>query len=541
MRLLTKRRIAAGLIPLLFPLTAIQAAEPTAESSAPAVQTEAPSAQATFDVWEIIVGGNTLLTKVDVERTLFPFLGANKNALNVDAARQQLEQRYRDAGYPTVLVNVPEQEVRDGIVHLQVVEGKIESLRIKGTRYSSAEDLRRSIPGLAEGVALSLPTVQQQLAQAAARSNDRTVTPVLRPGKTPGTVEAELRVSDELPLHGSLEVNNRYGVGTRKWRTLASLRYDNLWQRQHSLTLQYQTAPADRNQVSVFSGTYLAHFAETDNMLVMYGVKSDSQSAALGDLTVLGNGNIIGIRGIVPLAAQTNFSHTLTLGADYKDFKETIAQQGADISNTPINYVNWFVQYGANAGDAAASTHYALTSNFGLRGVGNNPREFEQKRSQGKANYLVLKPELDHSRDIIWNTRLRVHLSAQISDSPLISNEQFSAGGAETVRGYLESQAVGDNGVAGSLEWYSPSYSPPLSAYFNDLRVLGFIDGANLHVREPLPSQTSRTLLLSMGIGLRLTAWKSLHISLDVASPRKSDGKIREGHTQAHASVEYTF
>ena len=86
------------------------------------------------------------------------------------------------------------------------------------------------------------------------------MTPVLRPGKTPGTVEVDLKVKDELPLHGSLELNDRYSTDTSRLRLSAMLRYDNLWQKEHSFSLQYQTAPEKPGEVKVWSGTYLARF-----------------------------------------------------------------------------------------------------------------------------------------------------------------------------------------------------------------------------------------------------------------------------------------
>src|SRR3546814_9320522 len=41
------------------------------------------------------------------------------------------------------------------------------------------------------------------------RSADRQVTPELKAGATPGTVDVALNVEDKLPLHGGLEVSNR--------------------------------------------------------------------------------------------------------------------------------------------------------------------------------------------------------------------------------------------------------------------------------------------------------------------------------------------
>ena len=67
----------------------------------------------------------------------------------------------------------------------------------------------------------------------------------------PGTVEAELKVADKLPAMATLDINNRHAADTEAWRTSLNLRYDNLWQRDHSVSLTFITAPAAPKQSKV--------------------------------------------------------------------------------------------------------------------------------------------------------------------------------------------------------------------------------------------------------------------------------------------------
>ena len=80
---------------------------------------------ATFDIMEIQVEGNSVLTTPAIEEAVYPYLGEKKNIQDVDKARQALEKAYHDAGYLTVFVDIPEQEVKEGIVRLKVTEGKV--------------------------------------------------------------------------------------------------------------------------------------------------------------------------------------------------------------------------------------------------------------------------------------------------------------------------------------------------------------------------------------------------------------------------------
>ncbi len=507
-----------------------------------AVNTPAvPAGEARFEVSEFRVIGNTLLDVIDVESVLMRFLGPGKTGADVDAARQVLEQRYREAGYPTVLVNVPEQAVTEGVVRLQVVEGKVERLSIKGSKYYSLSLIKKQVPGLAEGAILYLPEVQRQMSQVNAASGDRTVTPVLRPGKTPGTVEAELRVTETFPLHGDLELNNRYSGDTSKSRLSAGLRYDNLWQSAHSLAVNYQTAPEEPKESTVWSGTYLARFTTTENVLVVYGVQSDSETAAVGDLNVIGKGRIMGVRGILPLVPPEHGTRTITLGLDYKDFDETITVQGSDTLNTPITYVSWLAQYGGGERTEDSSLQWSLGAVVGIRGIENSNQEFANKRYNAKANFLILKSDLDYQTKNIQSSTLRWHVAAQLCDAPLISNEQFFAGGADSVRGYKESQAPGDYGAVMNIEWSTPSYAAAVSEQVRDLRALFFIDAASLRLRDALPGQDRSTELYSTGIGLRTSAWSTLSLDVDLAMALKEFGDTDKNEWRVHGRLSYSF
>src|SRR5581483_3735316 len=88
-----------------------------------------------FDILEFEVHGNSVLDVETIERVVTPFLGLNKTMADVEAARAALEKVYQSVGYLTVFVDVPEQRVDGGVVMLNVIEGRIELLRVTASRY----------------------------------------------------------------------------------------------------------------------------------------------------------------------------------------------------------------------------------------------------------------------------------------------------------------------------------------------------------------------------------------------------------------------
>ena len=502
---------------------------------------------APFDILEYRVEGNTVLAPSLIETVVYPHLGPGKGIKDVEAARTVLEKAYHDSGYLTVFVDIPEQEVKAGLVRLRATEGKVERLRVVGARYFSPGRIKSITEQLDEGSVPYWPEVQKGIAQVNS-SPDRRVTPILRAGRSPGTVEAELKVDDQLPLHGSLELNDRYSANTSRTRLSANARYDNLWQREHSLTLGYQTSPQEPSESSILSATYLAPLA--GRYLAVYGVHSESDVGAVGDVNVVGKGDILGLRYIWPLRGLPDWNHSLTLGMDYKDFQESTAVQGADQINTPISYLSFSLAYSGTLKGEGGSTQLGAALNFGVKGLADEViectpgvfvNEFACKRYLGRPNYMILKLSGLHTRDLGGGWSLMGKAQAQLASGPLISNEQFAAGGADSVRGYPESTALGDDGIQGGLELLAPNQGPRLSTGITLLQPLVFVDAARLRVQDALPAQTDRYTLASAGLGLRLKALGGLLMDLDVARPFTNAGQVRKGDTRLHFRLAYEW
>ena len=84
----------------------------------------ATPAEKPFAVHEYRVLGNTVLSNRQIEGVLYPRLGDSKTFPDVESARAALEDAYHSLGFATVFVDIPPQEVTDGIVRLKVTEDR---------------------------------------------------------------------------------------------------------------------------------------------------------------------------------------------------------------------------------------------------------------------------------------------------------------------------------------------------------------------------------------------------------------------------------
>ena len=97
---------------------------------------------------------------------------------------------------------------------------------------------------------------------------------------------------------------------------------------------------------------------------------------------------------------------------------------------------------------------------------------------------------------------------------PLIPAEGYFAGGFDTVRGYRQFEAIGDNAVRGRAELTTPElFAIPIDRiwqrrrsadYTIRVKLAAFYDAAKLWVQEAPAGQTSQFLLEGVGGGIRV-------------------------------------
>jgi len=510
-----------------------------AQAGPPPGAAPATAGREVFSVLEYRVLHNTVLPTRQVESAVYPHLGPGKTIDDVQAARAALEQAYHAAGYSSVFVDVPEQSIGEGIVRLSVTEGRVGSLRVSGERYVSGRAIRAAVPSLAPGTVPHFPDVQQQINDVNRESGDLAVVPVLKAGQTPGTVDVDLKVKDELPLHGSIEVNDHNTPDTTRTRVNFSLSYTNLFQTYQSLSLQYQLAPERHSDAGVFSGTYLIPFSAGGPSLALYTIKTNSDVAAVGTLSVVGRGEIYGARYIIPLTLGGNLYQTLTFGGEYKSFGQNVLLVDGGGIQTPIHYLNWTGIYNVSLATPRTRSSVEIATDFGVRGVANSIDEFENNRAMAQPNYYYVRLNASHERVLTHGWSMAVRLNSQFSAAPLINNEQFAIGGATSVRGYLESEALGDSGVAAGFELRSPSLPTLITHGAREAYGYLFTDGGLVALVDPLPSQTPRTRLWSLGGGMRLTAFAGLDAELSFADARLATPYTHAGDYRFLFDVRY--
>jgi hemolysin activation/secretion protein len=270
----------------------------------------------------------------------------------------------------------------------------------------------------------------------------------------------------------------------------------------------------------VLSGSYVAPLLGTPLTLVGYAVHSNSSIAAIGDIGVIGNGDIVGLRGIYA-ASRGMGVHQVIAGIDYKSFNEDLVL-GSDTASTPIDYMPVLLQYSYAHRDGGREFDLSFGLNAGIRGLAADDREFRLKRFNASASWAYLRADMSMREPLpFWEgSTMAVRLGGQFSRRALISNEQFAIGGVDSIRGYYESQELGDYGVFGQVEFETPRLFASPGA---DVRFMAFADVGWLGIHDAIPDLNGvihdRAKLASIGAGMRVRVFDQFNGDFLLSAP----------------------
>src|SRR6185295_8693546 len=510
------------------PAKSSQAGTPSGE---PAVSERNP-AEKRFQITSYLVEGNAILEQAKIDSVLQPYKGSDRRFADIESARSELEKAYQAAGYPTVVVMLPEQTIEAGVVKLQVLEGRLVHITVTGNQHYDRLNIRGKLPSLQPGTLIYEPTFVKELA-AVNGNPDLKVAPVLKPGTEPGTVDLELKVKDRLPVHGKLEADNRGPITTPQDRLIAEVQHTNLFGGDEILTVNTVQTPTDWGAVQNYGASFVYPVKWPDHLLAVYASYSESNSVlagsgvsvgAGGTVAVVGNATIAGVRYIIPLFPGGTITHQLSMGVDYKRLEPTNAtfpDGGTAVVKSPVQYTPASVAYSGFYPDRLGLTKLSLSargyvagtipggSEEDFAGNPNDPSGQPGQRKGSTGTFAVMQGGLDRVQPLPGNFSLALHADGQWGSQPLIPAENYFAGGFDTVRGYLQYEAIGDNAVRGRAELTTPElFAIPIDRiwqrrrsadYTVRVKFATFYDAAQLWVLDPQPGQTSQFRLEGVG------------------------------------------
>ncbi len=514
---------------------------------AAAAQNSGASGGPRFDIKRYVVDGATLIPAAKVRAALEPYTGRQRDFNAVQNALKALEKAYADAGYTAIQVVLPEQELRDGEVRLQVRELKIGKLTVEGNKHFDEANVRRSLPALAPGVSPNVDIVARNL-RTANESPAKNTTVLLRTGEEEGTVDAVARVVDQKPWRGAVTLDSTGTPSTGMLRLGFSAQHANLFNRDQVLSAQYITSPAYPNRVSIVGlGYHVPLYGRGDSLDFAY-VYSDVDSG----LVTTQPGSIFGISGSgqfysgrynLNLPRRGNWDQKFVFGVDWREFSSNVFAQGfggpslvSDITVHPAS-AGYVGRRKTQTDDL--SLFFTVARNI-PGGPDGDAAAFARSRTGAHAAYTLWRVGGSYLRVLPRDWQARVSTSAQFTADRLVPGEQFGLGGMDSVRGFLEREIANDRGIRSGIEIYTPDLNLGADAGFRS-RALAFFDYGYMARNGALPNEIRAESISSFGLGLRAFYRDVMSLRIDFGRVHQGGGLQNTGDMRLQGTVSMFF
>ncbi len=479
------------------------------------------------------ISGNTLFSEEVLTAQVREFVGKEQNIDGLNDAATKVRAYYRERGYFLAQAYLPQQEIKDGVVEIAVIEarlGKVEVSIKEGTRFS--EGIIRGIieKHLQQGDLITETGLETPLLMLNDFPN-AVVSSEIKPSQTIGAADLRINVSSSPGFYdGNVSVDN---AGNR---FTGAIRY--------SLNVNFNNPLALGDQLS-------ANAMHTDEPMGLYrlgyilpvgpwgtriGVSYTTFHYRLGrdflDLQAHGVGSIVGIAAFHPLIRTRGGNLILQVSHDDKSLNDRVESTGTNENRT------------------ITATHVGVVGDLrdGLLGGGLN--SFGYTLTEGNA--LILTPgtlvvdqaatgrkthgrfakhnyEFRRLQKITDNASLLLAIQGQVASKNMMSAEKFSLGGPSGIRAYPTGEALGDTGALfqGEIRYIVPGFK--LGG--GDVTLTGFWDQGWVRInQDQLPTDSANERRLS-GYGIGASVGKDTDFLIRATAAWRNENELPTSDT----------
>ncbi|WOH75769.1 ShlB/FhaC/HecB family hemolysin secretion/activation protein [Bradyrhizobium sp. NDS-1] len=442
-----------------------------------------------------------------------PYVGKKVSQADLAGIAGAISDLYRADGFHLSRAIVPPQDIADGGVRIQVIEGAIVQVELKGDGAEQFGVRPMLGPVLAEQPS-RLPTLERQLFLINGRPGTRITDTAL---EEIGGASGRFRLTVHLKtwhVFSSFGLDNLGSSPVGPWQTYATGAFNSYLAPGDTLAVNLSTIANDPRELGFARLSYDVPVGVDGVRLgasVLYSAVRPGDARRLdSDITTT---EAFELRaGVVPLQSQ---SSTLTL---------TAAASFSNVSEHDL-YGPW---YNDHIRTASLTADYRLQDHFG--GTNFATLTYRQgldvfgashfnddlvSRNGASSNFSVLNLWFTRYQTLNDAWSLKLSAASQTASRPLFTSQQFYLGGAAFGRGYGAAEISGDNGLAGSLEL---RFDQKLNfRYWTGYQLYAFGDaGAVWNHGYRLSEGLSLT---SAGAGVRFFLPDDLQADLGVAVP----------------------
>ncbi|NJM89160.1 MAG: ShlB/FhaC/HecB family hemolysin secretion/activation protein [Hydrococcus sp. RU_2_2] len=446
---------------------------------------------------QVKVLGSTAFSQKELEAVTDRFIGKEINLDNAYAIRSAITQLYVDNGYTTSAAFLSnEQDVSDGVIKIQVIEGQLEELHIQGLSHLNESYVQSR---LATETPININKLQESLQLL---QNDPLIANIsanLAVGSGNGLSILTVRVSEADTWTIGAAFNNARSPAVGSDQAIAQLSNSNLIGRGDRADLIYSHTEGSDTfnfsyQVPINSknGTIRATYATSSNEIVEepftpLDIQSESRSYELSYRQ--------------PIVQTPTQEFALGITASRIESESSLLgerfplSRGADDEGrTRISALRFSQEYSYRGVEEVFLARAQISLGVGAFGATINEEEPDSR-------FFSWQAQAQYVRLLAPDTFFLLRGEFQLADRELLVDEQFRLGGTGSVRGYRQDLLLGDNGLFASAEVRVPILRIP--QWETVLQVAPFFDVGK--VWSSNGNNSSPSNLASFGLGLLLS------------------------------------
>lgn len=477
-----------------------------------------------------VVGASVFPGKI-LERVTSRYEGRRLSVKAMKTIAREVEEFYHQEGYLLARAFLPAQEVVDGQLHVHVVEGRYGRVLVEGNEYYSERFIRRLFWPARRSDVVRRETLERAML-ILNEYPDLTVQSVFKAGDEVGTSDIIIKVRDARPLHAELAFDN-FGsrlIGENR-ATAGAVAGNTLIEGDRMVLRATQVLSGDSDPFVQFDyGWPVDHYGRR----VSFGYANSSTKIGqeLAALDIRGTADIFSLTAWTPLARTVRINSDLSAALVFKDVKNFIFGTSPTSADRLRNLV---ISYDQSWLAASSRTVVQVTATQGLgQGFGGTANgAATSSRAFAGSDFTKLNGEVVHIVRVSPSNQVFLRASGQVASRPLTVPEQFSLGGADTVRGYAQSEFLGDDGYTFTAEYRRTFYEDGDRV----VQGLAFVDHGFAMNEKPQANERDDLRLTGAGIGVRANLGARTALRLDVAAPLDPDTNSNGDSTAFYAQL----
>ncbi|MFN4194736.1 MAG: ShlB/FhaC/HecB family hemolysin secretion/activation protein [Thermosynechococcus sp.] len=504
-----------------LPPTPPPALEPPPSPPSPPAEAES----ILIPVQKIVVEGSTIFGPAEFDPIIKPLEGRQVTLAELQGAADAITKLYLEGGYLTSRAVLGEQVARDGVITIQVLEGRLEDIRIEGNKGIIQRYIRSRIARGA-GIPLNSNRLEEQLRLLRTDPLFANVSASLRPGTTPQDSILVVRVVPARWFNASFGLDNNTPPAIAPNRATAFLGYNNLSGRGDSVygsyAIGHNLGTFDWGASHTVEFGYSLPLNAMNGTLTIRTVQAESKitrPANLAAFNIRSESSIYQASFRQPLIRNIREELAFGIGFLMQSGQTFVLGVPAPISigSDPSGYSATRVlelsqEYIRR--DPQGAWVFRSQFNFGLPifGATENPSPtpdgtFFSWLGQGQRlqrlwadNFLILRTDV------------------QLSPNSLLPFHQFVIGGPLSVRGYSTNALAGDNGLRFSGEARFPVLRTANRRPLISLAPLFDLGVVWNNSRNPAGA-VPNNVIAGLGMGLLVQPTRNLDIQFQYAAP----------------------